>query len=66
MPLREYKCPTCKQKREFIDRGAPEVHFCPGNNCGDQMDIVEWSVPAKTRVGKYGKGGGLPPEGHDG
>lgn len=67
MPIFEYECPNCKKRIEVVEPadhsyGAP-VCGCKGKH---EMVRVEFSVPARTRVGKYGKAGGLPPEGHDG
>ena len=61
MPIREYVCRDCRIKVDMIETGDPQMHPCP--DCQEGMDLVEFSVPARTRVGKYGKAGGLPPEG---
>ena len=59
MAIREYECRACRIKIDSIEYGHPECHRCP--DCQGLMELVEWSVPAKIRVGKYGKAGGLPP-----
>ena len=61
MPIREYLCKKCRTKVDMIEYGDPACHVCI--DCGEQMELVEWSVPAKVRVGRYGKAGGLPPSG---
>ena len=56
--IREYVCRQCRTKVDSVEYGEPCFHLCI--DCGIQMDVVEWSVPAPVRVGKYGKAGGLP------
>lgn len=60
MAIREYVCRKCRVKVESVEFGDPCFHLCI--DCNEQMDLVEWSVPARLRVGRGGKAGGLAPE----
>ena len=65
MPLYEYRCPKCGKVIEVVE--SVEGYGAPICGCSKTAMVrVEFSVPARTRVGKYGKAGGLPPEGNDG
>lgn len=59
MPMYEYHCLKCghiPEKPYFMPINAPPPN-CPVDRCGGKMARVV-SSPAKTTVGKYGKGGG--------
>lgn len=60
MPLFEYECPRCHRVIEVVE--PFESYGAPRCSCKVDMVRREFSVPARTRVGKYGKAGGLPPE----
>lgn len=57
MPKYEFKCARCGEDFE-ADMKMDEVILprCP--KCKSKVVLKKVSLPASTRVGKYGKGGG--------
>lgn len=52
MPILEFECHKCCNKVErYVVGNIPKP--APMCECGNQMEKVEWSVPAK-RDGRYG------------
>lgn len=56
MPIFVYYCKRCSKHGEWIERFEEEGRECPW--CDEPMERVP-AIPAKTRVGRYGKAGGL-------
>jgi hypothetical protein len=49
MPLYEFQCPNCYARIERVVIGKIPNHppVCGECNIGIEMDLVEWSVPAR-------------------
>ena len=56
MAIHVYYCDKCSKHGEWLERADDEHRDCPW--CDQPMRLVP-ALPAKTRVGKYGKAGGL-------
>ena len=67
MPLFEYECEKCHKVIETVEPfDVAEEHKAKYRcGCKGKMFRREFSVPAKTRVGKYGKAGGIPRDNTD-
>jgi hypothetical protein len=51
MPLIEFECPKCCAKVERIVFGQIEKPE-PMCECGNQMQVIEWSIPARRNPEK--------------
>jgi predicted nucleic acid-binding Zn ribbon protein len=57
MPLNDYACARCGKKFEALkDQQYIKCMYC------HSMAERQFPLPARTRVGKYGKAGGIEPE----
>lgn len=59
MPVYDYECPNCGRPKEILVKNKEEEKKLAWCYVCDLPMLRMVSIPAKTTVGKYGKGGGL-------